>query len=191
MNICVYGASSNTIDKEFINKTEELGEMIAKRGHGLVYGGGAQGLMGAAARGVYKNGGKIVGVAPRFFETDGALYENCSEFIYTTTMRERKQIMEDRSDAFIVTPGGVGTFEEFFEMLTLKQLGRHSKAIAIYNLCGYYDEMNNMIENAIEKNFMKDTCRQLYKFFTDADKMLDYIENYKGEAIGARYFKNI
>ena len=76
-------------------------------------------------------------------------------------------------------------------MLTLKQLGRHSKAIAIYNLCGYYDEMNNMIENAIEKNFMKDTCRQLYKFFTDADKMLDYIENYKGEAIGARYFKNI
>ena len=191
MNICLYGSSSNAIDKKFITDTQKLGEMMAKRGHGLVYGGGAHGLMGAAARGVYSCGGKIVGVSPRFFETDGVLYENCSEFIYTVTMRERKQIMEDRSDAFIVVPGGIGTFDEFFEILTLKQLGRHSKAIAIYNIDGYYNELNAMVENAISKNFMKDTCRKLYKYFTNPEEMLDYIENYEGEDIGVRYFKNV
>lgn len=191
MNICVYGASSSTIDKEFITETEKLGAIMAKRGHKLVYGGGAHGLMGAAARGMHENGGKILGVAPRFFEADGALYEDCTEFIYTDTMRERKQIMEDNSDAFIVTPGGVGTYEEFFEILTLKQLGRHVKPIVIYNLCGYYDVMNKMLEQTIEQNFMLGTCRELYRFFTDAEEMLDYIENYHGKKDKIAYFKDV
>lgn len=191
MNICVYGASSNTIDKKFIDETEKLGALMAKRGHGLVYGGGAHGLMGAAARGVAENNGKILGVAPRFFLADGALYDNCTEFIYTDTMRERKQIMEDRSDAFIVTPGGVGTYEEFFEILTLKQLGRHKKPIAIYNLCGYYNVMNDMLEQTIEKSFMRDTCRELYKFFENAEEMLNYIENYNATEGSISYFKNV
>lgn len=191
MNICVYGASSNTIDKEFIKKTQELGRMLAKRGHTLVFGGGAQGLMGAVARGVYENGGDIIGVAPSFFNVDGVLFENCSKLIYTETMRERKQIMEDNADAFIVTPGGIGTFEEFFEILTLKQLGRHCKAIAVYDMSGYYDTMEKMMEEAIEKNFMKPTCRELYKFFDDPDTLLSYIENYKGELQGTKHFKNI
>ena len=191
MNICVYGASSNAIDKKYIEVTEELGRRMAERGHNLVFGGGAGGLMGAVVRGVYEKGGYIVGVAPTFFNVDGILFENCNEMIRTETMRQRKQIMEDNADAFIVAPGGIGTFEEFFEILTLKQLGRHCKAIVIYDMNGYYDTMEKMIEEAIEKNFMKQSCRELYFFSENADEIIEYLENYTGKHQGTTHFMNI
>lgn len=191
MNICVYGASSNAIDKKYIEVTEELGRRMAERGHNLVFGGGAGGLMGAVVRGVYEKCGYIVGVAPTFFNVDGILFENCNEMIRTETMRQRKQIMEDRADAFIMTPGGMGTFEEFFEILTLKQLGRHKKAIAVLNIDGYYDAMENMIVNAIEGKFMTEACGKLYTTFTDIDKMLDYIESYDADFADVKKMKNI
>jgi uncharacterized protein (TIGR00730 family) len=191
MNICVYGASSNTIDIDFVEKVESLGEEIAKRGHNLVYGGGAQGLMGAIARGAIKADGKVKGIAPSFFNVDGVLFEDCTEFIYTETMRERKQLLEDHSDCFIVAPGGIGTFEEFFEVLTLKQLRRHEKAIVIYNINAYYDEMEKMIENAINEGFMKESCRELYTYFDDMDKMLDYLEEYVPEKAEPCKYKNV
>lgn len=90
MNICIYGASSAQLEQIYYDKTEELGKMMAKRGHGLVFGGGATGMMGSAARGVDVEGGYILGIAPRFFDKPGVLYQNCSEFIFTDTMRERK-----------------------------------------------------------------------------------------------------
>lgn len=176
MNICVYGASSTTIDKRYVTATEELGRRMVERGHSLVYGGGANGLMGAVARGVHEKNGHIVGVAPSFFCADGVLYNDCNEFIYTDTMRQRKQIMEDRADAFIVTPGGIGTFEEFFEIFTLKQLGRHKKPIAVYNIDGYYDPMDNMIKYSIAERFLNEECCSLYKVFDNIDELLDYVE---------------
>ena len=192
MNICVYGASSPDIDPIFFDETEKLGRMMAGQGHGLVFGGGAQGLMGAAARGVHEMGGQIIGVAPTFFRNvDGILYEHCTEFVYTETMRERKQIMEDRSDAFVVTPGGIGTFEEFFEILTLKQLGRHQKPIVIFNVMGYFDSMKAMMENAIQKAFMKPVCRELYVFLDTPEDILEYLEQYKAAKAEAKYYKNI
>ena len=123
MNICVYGASSNQIDKDFIKAGELLGEEIAKRGHTLIFGAGANGLMGAAARGAASQNGKIIGIAPKFFNADGVLYEKCTELIMTGTMRERKQTMEDMSEAFVMVPGGIGTLEEFFEILKAIFLG--------------------------------------------------------------------
>lgn len=192
MNICVYGASSPDIDPIFFEETEKLGRMMAGKGHGLVFGGGAQGLMGAAARGVHEMGGQIIGIAPTFFRNvDGILYEHCTEFVYTETMRERKQIMEDRSDAFVVTPGGIGTFEEFFEILTLKQLGRHQKPIVIFNVMGYFDSMKAMMENAIQKAFMKPVCRELYVFLDTPEDILEYLEQYKAAKAEAKYYKNI
>ena len=192
MNICVYGASSPDIDPIFFEETEKLGRMMAGQGHGLVFGGGAQGLMGAAARGVHEMGGQIIGIAPTFFRNvDGILYEHCTEFVYTETMRERKQIMEDRSDAFVVTPGGIGTFEEFFEILTLKQLGRHQKPIVIFNVMGYFDSMKAMMENAIQKAFMKPVCRELYVFLDTPEDILEYLEQYKAAKAEAKYYKNI
>ena len=131
MNICIYGASSATLEPVYYAEAEKLGELLASAGHALVFGGGREGLMGAAARGVHKMGGGIIGIAPRFFDEPGILYEHCTEMLYTDTMRERKQLMEERSQATVVLPGGIGTYEEFFEMLTLKQLGRTDRAIVI------------------------------------------------------------
>lgn len=179
MEICVFGAASKTIDEKYIIAVEELGEYLAKRGHNLVFGSGSTGAMGAAARGFRKGGGKTHGVVPTFFKENlnDFVDWNCDKMTYTETMRERKAVMEDEADCFIITPGGSGTFEEFFEVLTLKQLGRHRKPIAIFNVDGYYDAMNDMIEKSIETEFIKPNCRSLYRFVTDFDELCEYIEN--------------
>ncbi len=191
MNICVYGASSTDIDKSYIEAGEALGRAIVKRGHGLVFGAGANGLMGAVSRGAYAEKGYIVGVVPSFFNVDGVLFDGCNELIRTETMRQRKQIMEDRADAFIMTPGGIGTFEEFFEILTLKQLAQHKKAIVVYNINGYYDALEAMMDVAVEREFVKEDVRKLYKIFDNIDEMLDYLENYKGEYVTVKEVKSI
>ncbi len=183
MNICIYGASSDAIDPVYLTRVENLGETLAGRGHGLVFGAGARGVMGAAARGFHKAGGNIKGVAPTFFNVDGILFEHCTEFVPTETMRERKQIMEDSADGFIIAPGGIGTFEEFFEILTLKQLGRHAKPIAIYNVNGYYDAMLAMLNKSVKENFMREVTLDLYKVFDDDDAMIHYLENSDEELV--------
>lgn len=191
MNICLYGASSSAIAKAYVNPTEELGAKIAERGHTLIYGGGAAGLMGAAARGAYSRGGEIIGVVPSFLNVDGILFDNCTELIFTETMRERKALMEQKSDAFIMTPGGVGTFDEFFEILTLKQLGRHSKPIAVFNVNGYFDSLIAQLENAVHKQFMNPEIFELFISTDRADRLLDYLENGVSSPTEARIFKNL
>ncbi len=178
MNICVFGAASPTIDPKYIKMTEELGETLAKRGHGLVFGGGGNGLMGAAARGFQRGNGRIVGVIPKFFNDEEieAICDFCDELIYTDTMRERKQTMEDRADAFVVVPGGIGTYEEFFEVLTLKQLCRHSKPIAVYNINGYYDSLHRTMLEAMEKNFISENCSVLYNLTDDVEEIIKTVE---------------
>lgn len=181
MNICVFGAASNAIAARYLEQVEAFAAELARRGHGLVFGGGATGLMGAAARGAAKAGGYILGVAPSFFNVEGVLYQNCTEFIYTETMRERKQTMEDRSDAVVMVPGGIGTFEEFFEMLTLKQLGRNNKPIAVFNVGGYFDEMEAMLQKSAREGFMSEGTLALYRCFSDGTALLDYLEQYREE----------
>ena len=191
MNICLYGASSNAIAKSYINPTEELGTKIAERGHTLIYGGGAAGLMGAAARGAYSQSGKIIGIVPSFLNVDGILFDNCDEMIFTETMRERKQLLEEKSDAFIVTPGGVGTFDEFFEILTLKQLGRHSKPIAVFNINGYFDSLIEQLKNAVRKQFMNPESFELCFFTDNADKLINYLEYAVSEPEQAKIYKDL
>lgn len=178
MRICVYGAASPTIDKAYIEAVEILGKEMAQRGHSLVFGGGGNGLMGAAARGVRAGGGYILGVIPKFFDEENveAICDFCDELIQPDTMRQRKQIMEDNADAFIVVPGGIGTFEEFFEILTLKQLCRHNKPIVLYNLMGYYNEIEQVMEQAIKKNFIRDNCKALYQITDDLEQLFAYVE---------------
>lgn len=178
MRICVFGAASPTIEHEYIEKVEQMGKQMARRGHSLVFGGGGNGLMGAAARGVHSEGGYILGVIPKFFDEENveAIFDSCNELIMPDTMRERKQIMEDNSDAFIIVPGGIGTFEEFFEILTLKQLCRHNKPIAVYNIKGYYNEISTVLEQAMKKNFIRENCMELYEITDDPEKLFDYIE---------------
>ena len=181
MNICVFGASSDDISKSYMDIVYDLGMKLAERGHSLIFGAGAQGLMGACARGTKTAGGKITGIAPAYFNADGILYDKCTELIFTESMRERKYTMEEMSDAFIMVPGGVGTFEEFFEVLTLKQLGRHGKAIVIYNINNYFDSFVNMLDECAAKGFMQGATNEIYEVMTDADAVLDYIEAYEPE----------
>jgi len=181
MNLCVYGAASNEIDKKYIEAVEKLGEYMAKRGHSLVFGAGGNGLMGAAARGVHRAGGKIYGVIPKFFREEKIehIFDKCDELIFTETMAERKSKMEDLADAFIIVPGGIGTFEEFFQVLTLKQLGRHVKPIAIYNIDGYYDSLESFLGVAFEDGFIRNDCRLLYSCSDTMEKVIEYVENDK------------
>lgn len=176
MKLCVYGASSNKIDPAYLEAGVLLGKRMAERGHDLVFGGGATGLMGAVVRGVEEAGGHSLGISPRFFDVPGIIYKNCSEFIYTETMRERKELMEQNSDGFIMTPGGIGTFEEFFEILTLKQLGRHSKPIGILNTGGCFDHLQQLLEMTAERGFMGEECLQLYHITDSVEELLDYME---------------
>lgn len=192
MNICVYGASSTLIDNTYITAGEMLGEVMAKNRHNLVFGGGANGLMGAVARGMTRIGGaQIIGIAPSFMNVDGILYEHCTEFIYPETMRERKKLMDEKSDAFIVTPGGIGTFDEFFEILTLKQLGRHQKPIALLNTKGYYNHLKSFLQNCINEKFMNEECNKLIFFSENPDEIISYIENYKPDESFITTFKAI
>lgn len=185
MRVCVYGASSSLIDGIYEKKCYEMGGTLAKRGHSLVFGAGAEGLMGASARGFKDGGAHIIGVIPEFFEENGyeAIYKQADELIYTKTMAERKAIMEDKCEAFIIVPGGMGTFEEFYQVLTLKQLGRHNKPIVIYNIENYYDNMNKFFLECVQKKFIRKECEKLYFTTNDLNRLIDYIENYTGEGI--------
>ena len=178
MKICLFGAASELIDERYMTSVEALGETMAKRGHSMIFGAGGTGLMGAAARGIKRAGGKVIGVIPKFFREEAVevIFNDCDEIIYTDSMHERKKVMEDEAEAFIITPGGIGTFEEFFEVLTLKQLGRHKKPIAIYNLNGYFNGLFNLLEGAINGRFLNKECRSLYIFSENTDEIFDYIE---------------
>lgn len=179
MKVCIFGAASNKIDAKYISEVEKLGEYLAERGHELVFGAGGNGLMGAAARGFKRKGGKIYGVIPTFFREEcvEVIYTECDELIYTETMAQRKSKMEELADAFIVVPGGIGTFEEFYEVLTLKQLGRHTKPIALYDIDGYYDNLEAFMESSIKEGFINDVCREIYTCALTPEEVTDYIEN--------------
>jgi len=179
------------LDEKYMLGGYELGRAMAEKGHGLVFGGGDNGLMGAVARGVKACGGEVIGVAPSFFNVDGILYPLCDEMIYTETMRERKQKMEDLSDAFVMSPGGIGTFEEFFEILTARQLGLHRKAIAILNTAGYFDELIAFLRKAASERFMTDAAVKLFGVFSDPNELVAYLETYEPTFEGVANYKEI
>ncbi len=179
MNICVYGAASNKIDKVYIEKTEELGKYLAKNSIGLIFGAGANGLMGAAARGALSENGKIIGIVPRFFTGDGIRFEKCTETIFTDTMRERKKLMEEMSDAFIVTPGGTGTLDEFIEILSLQNLNLHQKPIAVFNINGFYNSVLLMFDEMVEKGFLSKSTVDRLIVSDSIDEIFSKIKEFK------------
>lgn len=191
MNICLYGSSSATLDEIYYDAAYELGTKMAERGHTMVFGGGAQGVMGAAARGVFDHGGKLIGIAPTFFHKNGILFEHCTELLFTETMQERKKKMMELSDAFVMAPGGFGTFEEFFEVLTLKQLGRHNPALAMFNVNGYYDPLQAVMEHTVRENFAAPVCLEIYRTLDTAEAVLSYLEHFDPAALDVKHIKNL
>ena len=175
MNICVFGASSDRIEKTYFEEAYTLGVLIAREGHRLIFGGGNEGLMGACARGVLREGGRPLGIAPRFFDEPGILMKGACDFVFTETMSERKAHMEAEADAFIALPGGIGTYEEFFEALTLKQLGQHHKPMALLNTLGYFDELDTLLRKTAERGFMSDSVSGLYQLCSSPSEALAYV----------------
>ncbi len=191
MNICIFGSASNDIDSEYITETELLAKKLAKRGHSLVFGGGATGLMGAAARGFYSEKAKITGVSPEFFNVDGILFEDCTEMIITDTMRQRKQIMDELSNAVIVVPGAIGTCEEALEILTLKQLGQCNKPLVFFNINGYFERLRKLLNGFVEDKFMSKETVDLCFFSSSCDEIISYIENYQSDNFNTHEYRSI
>lgn len=161
MNICIFGASSDRLDPVYFEEANKLGRLIAGAGHVIVFGGGAGGLMGACAKGAQGSGGRLIGIAPRFFDEPGFLLDGCDKFIFTETMAERKEKMFSQSDAYIALPGGIGTMDEFFEVLTLRQLGLVSGAIVLLNTGGFYNPLCHMLQQMADEGFMSGNCLKL------------------------------
>ena len=172
MNICIFGASSNRLDDAYFKDAGLLGKKIASAGHTLVFGGGADGLMGACAKGAKEAGGTLIGVAPRFFDEPGFLYRDCDELIFTDTMAERKEKMFSLSDAYIALPGGIGTMDEFFEAITLRQLGHLSGPLVLLNTLGFYDTLFSFLSKMAELGFMSRNCLSLVRLCASPDDAL-------------------
>lgn len=186
--ICVYGASSAALDEAYYRAAYELGVEIAEAGYGLVYGGGNMGVMGACARGVHSQNGHVVGVLPSFMaEVIGVPYEKADEMTVVDTMRERKQAMEDLASAFVMAPGGIGTVEEFMEILTLKQLKRHKKAIVVLNTLSYYDSLVKMLEYSVTEKFSSRIILSLFSVAETPKDAIEQIRDYKYEEFADKW----
>ncbi len=186
--ICVYSSSSDAVPPVFFETARELGELIGERKYTMVYGGAGIGLMGQLARSVHERGGRVVGVITRYLNQYGITYEKADELIITDGMRERKTIMEERAGAFIALPGGFGTLEELLEVITLKQLQLHTKAIVMLNTDNFYGGLIQQFEEMYENKFAKPQKRKLYTVVSTPGEALEYIENYQPEELEKKWF---
>lgn len=168
-SITVYCSSSTHLDPDFHEPARTVGRELAERGLSLVYGGGRVGLMGELARSAREHGGHVIGIITEHLMKHELGDEACDELIVVSNMRERKKLLAERGDGFLILPGGVGTYEEFFEILVARQLIEHEKPIGIVNCRGYYNPLIAMIEHGIEHRFIKPAVYEL--FFIDPDPM--------------------
>ncbi len=156
-----------------------MGKILVENQLGLVFGGGSVGLMGEIADAVLDSGGEVVGVIPRFLATKELLHTSLTETIVTEDMHTRKAKMAELADAFVALPGGLGTFEELFEVITWAQLGVHRKPIGLLNIAGFYDPVLNLIDHAIELGFVKQEHRNLLVTADSAEELFDLLRNKK------------
>jgi len=153
-SLCVYCGSRPGTDPAFADAARRVGDWIGKHGGQLVYGGGRNGLMGLVASATLEAGGRVVGVIPQALVEREWANQDCTELLIVETMHERKREMAERADAFLALPGGIGTFEEFFEVWTWRQLGYHDKPVGLLNVNGYYDGLLQFLAQSIEQQFM-------------------------------------
>lgn len=181
MHICVYCASSDDVSAIYLDAAYTFGEGLARRGWPLVYGGGSVGLMGTVARAVHGAGGRVIGVIPQSLLDREVGYREADELLVTTTLRERKQLMDDRAEAFVALPGGFGTLEELLEIMTLRLLGYHNKPIVIVNIAGFFDPLLMQFEQIFRQGFANERYRRLYSIKADSESALTYLEHFAPE----------
>ena len=155
MNVCVFCASAEAIDPSYLELAAEVGVRLAALGHGLVSGGGRVSMMGAVARAARAGGARTVGVIPEHLMPLEVADVDADELIVVSTMRERKKLMDDRSDAFLALPGGIGTLEELFEVWTASSLGMHPKPVAVLDPAGFYDPLWAYLEDLRDRGFVR------------------------------------
>lgn len=182
-NICVYCGSNPGRLPEYRDAARLLGYEMAGRGLGLVYGGASIGVMGAVADAVLERGGQAVGVIPYSLATKEVSHDGLDELIVVDSMHERKAKMAELSDGFIALPGGWGTIEEIFEMLTWAQLGFHEKPCGLLNVAAYYDQLFAFLENAIEQQFVKQAYRPMIIMDEAPAVLLDRFDHYRAPQV--------
>jgi uncharacterized protein (TIGR00730 family) len=177
--VTVYCSSSRSIDRVYFDAAAALGAALAAEGWALVYGGNDVGLMGALAGAVRGAGGRVIGITPQLMVDQGVADEKADELIVTESMRQRKQLMEQRGDAFIAMPGGLGTLEEIFEIIVGRQLRYHAKPIVLLDIDGYYRPLLEMIEHGIERRFIRPKARELYHVAGDVAAAIEHLRTYR------------
>ncbi|WP_411812130.1 TIGR00730 family Rossman fold protein [Chryseobacterium scophthalmum] len=183
-SITVFCGSSFGSDDLYKKQATLLGQTLAKQNIQLIYGGANIGLMGAVADGVLKEGGKAIGVLPNFLQSKEIAHQNLTELILVETMHERKTKMNEHCDGVIVLPGGYGTLEEFFEMITWAQLGLHKKPIAILNIDGFYDDLIKLVQKMVDKGFLKQINQEMLLVSDSIDELLEKMRNYHAPIVG-------
>ncbi|MET0333714.1 MAG: TIGR00730 family Rossman fold protein [Rhizobacter sp.] len=171
-SLCVYCGSRVGQLASYEAAAEQVGRLIGERGWQLVYGGGNAGLMGAVANATLAAGGRVVGVIPHSLMDRELGHPGLSELHVVDTMHQRKQLMAERADAFLALPGGIGTFEELFEVWTWRQLGYHDKPVGLLNVDGYYDSLLSFLDQSVAQGFVPAAQRTLLQASSDATALL-------------------
>jgi uncharacterized protein (TIGR00730 family) len=181
-SICVYCGSRPGTEPAFAEAARQVGLWIAQNKGQLVYGGGHNGLMGMMADACLQAGGRVVGVIPKALVEKEWAHSGCSELHVVENMHERKSLMAERADAFLAMPGGIGTFEEFFEVWTWRQLGYHDKPVGLLNIKGYYDNLLAFLSTSVQQGFMNAEQMQLIRSGTNTELLLQSLVTEAGLA---------
>lgn len=189
-SITVFCGSNLGADTIFKEQAALLGQILAKQDIQLVYGGSDVGLMGAVADGALNEGGKVIGIIPYFLQSKEIAHKGLTQLILVESMHERKTKMNELCDGVIVLPGGYGTLEEFFEMITWAQLGLHKKPIAVLNIDGFYDDLINLVQTMVDKGFLKPINRDMLLISDNIDELLEKMRNYQAPMVGKWISKN-
>jgi uncharacterized protein (TIGR00730 family) len=171
-SVCVYCGSRTGLNPDFAEAAQEVGTWIGRHGGQLVYGGGRSGLMGLVADATLRAGGRVIGVIPKTLVDKECAHRDCTELHIVDTMHDRKRMMAERADVFLALPGGIGTFEELFEVWTWRQLGYHDKPIGILNTAGYFDRLLAFLESSVEQQFMGNWQMDLIRSGANSETLL-------------------
>ena len=179
--ICVFCSSSSAVDEVYYQTATDLGHRIGQLGFDLIYGGASIGLMGAIARATHEKGGRVLGVIPEFFRDKDKNFEysKADELIIVETMRIRKAVMDERADAFIALPGGIGTLEEAIEIMSMKQLGLTDKPLVFVNTNNFYDGLISNLRKMVSLKFVKSSTLELFAVCPDPSSALEFILSYQ------------
>jgi uncharacterized protein (TIGR00730 family) len=186
-SLCVYCGSRPGSDPAFASAARSVGTSLGQRGWRLVYGGGSSGLMGEVAGAALAAGAEAVGIIPDALMGRELGHRGLTELVVVATMHERKRLMAERSDAFVALPGGIGTFEELFEVWTWLQLGYHRKPVGLLNVAGYYDPLLAFLDASVEQGFVPPAQRELLQVDTDVQTLLDRLGRLASEIGGEDY----